>query len=322
MKKRILALTLTLGMLFTTAASFASTEGSGATEVKLPNGEVVTIEQYEEEGMLEMPNMTMIDGMIMEVYETTTGLSFLVMDQFGPVVIHTDENTESNVGLESIMAGDLVQIYTNGIMGMSIPAQGTATAINVLAGDMTSTDASYEVTREVYKCEGANILIYYPLVEGFRGELLMDYMNQSLAKITEMYGNTETYENVMISYVVTRMDDEILSVVFTGTADIKNFKTINVQQSVNLDMTTSNEINYSNFVKDDVAVRAILDEKAKEEGLMGLEAEGIRLFFLDGEVIFYYMPLDDMATEFINLKVSMDELEGLVYTDFGVMPAS
>lgn len=190
-----------------------------------------------------------------------------------------------------------------------------------------SAALDYEVTKEALEVAEKNIKILYPQVTNYPGELLMDYMNQSLKKIADIYGNEGSYTDVNIDYEITRMDEDILSVLFKGTGNMEGIGEIKIQQSMNLDMaSSSNEINYNNFIKDDEKskeeVMKILNEKAKANGLEGVEAEGIRIYF-DGEnVVFYYMPLDDSAKEFVELSVPMTELEGHVNTEFGEAPAS
>jgi hypothetical protein len=86
---------------------------------------------------------------------------------------------------------------------------------------------------------------------------------------------------------------------------------------------SSNEINYGNFIVNDAELRKLIGKKAVEQGLVKFfEAEGINLYFKDDTAVFYYMPLDDMANTFIELPISLDEIEGYINWDFGDMPPS
>lgn len=181
---------------------------------------------------------------------------------------------------------------------------------------------SYDVTKEVLEVKDKNTKIFYPQIKDYPGELLMDYMNQSLIKTANLYGNEDTYTDVQIDYEITKMDNDVLSVVFKGTGKIQDYGDINIKHSVNIDMKTSNEINYNNLVKDNDKVMKILNEKAKEKGLESVEAEGIRVYFEGENIVFYYMPLDDSVKEFTELSIPMNELKGLLNTEFGEMPAS
>lgn len=190
-----------------------------------------------------------------------------------------------------------------------------------------SQSLNYEVTKEALEIADKNIKIFYPQVKDYSGELVMEYMNQNLKKIVDTYGNNDSYTDMEIDYEITKMDENILSVLFRGTGKMEGIGEIEITQSMNLDMASSgNEITYDNFIKDDEEakeeVKNILDEKAKAIGLEGLEAEGIRIYFNEENVVFYYMPLDDSAKEFVELSVPMEELEGYVHTEFGETPAS
>lgn len=180
----------------------------------------------------------------------------------------------------------------------------------------------YDTTKEVLEVEDKNTKIFYPQIKDYPGELIMDYMNQSLMKIADLYSNEDSYTDVKVDYEITKMDNDILSVLFKGTGKIQDYGEINIEHSINLDMKTSNEINYNNLVKDNDGLMKILNEKAKKKGLESFEAEGIRVYFEEENVVFYYMPLDDSAKEFIKLSIPMNELEGLLNTEFGEMPAS
>lgn len=188
-------------------------------------------------------------------------------------------------------------------------------------------DLGYDISKEVFEVTESNTKITYPQVKGYSGELLMDYMNQSLKKIIEIYKDGDTYTDVKIDYEITKMDEKILSVLFKGTGKLMGGKEINIQQSVNLDMTTSNEITYENLIKEDEKskeeVTKILDQKAKDKGIEeGFKAEGVRVYFKDDSIVFYYMPLDDSAEKFIELTVPKTEIEGYINTEFGEKPAS
>lgn len=185
-------------------------------------------------------------------------------------------------------------------------------------------NASYDVLDKVFENKEKNIVIHYPEMTGFKGELLQDYINQSLASIIGIYGDSESYSDMDVMYEVTRMDDEILSVVFRGTGKFSEQRDIKILKSVNIDVAkSSNEINYANLINDDAAMRQILADKVVALELSDFfEAEGIRIYFKDDQVVFYYMPLDDSAVDFIEVPVAVDEIKELLNVDFGEMPAS
>ncbi len=192
--------------------------------------------------------------------------------------------------------------------------------------DLGNTDveekASYVIGEGRFENAIKNNIVFYPTMNDFRGELLQDYMNQSLIKIVEIYGTSDYYSDVDIKFEITNMDDKILSVVYKGTAHLQGGKQINIMHSMNLDVAySSNEINYGNLVKDDYAIRALLTEKAKEMNII-FEAEGIRVYFKDDEIVFYYMPLDDSAIEFVEIPLKIEVIKEMINSDFGEKPAS
>ncbi len=175
----------------------------------------------------------------------------------------------------------------------------------------------------------SNSEAYYPQVEEFRGELLKGYINQSLKSVTERYTKNPAFSNVQINYTVTRNDSQVLSVLFTGTADMSEIgKTIPIMDSVNIDVAKStNEITYDRLIKDTpeakAAIHQVLDDAARAKGIKnGLEAEEIRIYFQDDNVVFFYMPLDDSATEYVELSIPQSSIQAYLNTDFGERPAS
>ncbi|WP_053954957.1 DUF3298 and DUF4163 domain-containing protein [Inediibacterium massiliense] len=179
---------------------------------------------------------------------------------------------------------------------------------------------NYDIEKKVVEDKVHHLKIVYPQIKNYKGELTQDDMNQSLQKIVEMY-KIDSYTDVNINYEIKKMNHDVLSVLFTGTGKTMG-KDINIQHSVNLDMKKSgNEIVFENIIKKDEpskkAVIKILNDQAKACGLEGLEAEGIRIYFKADQVFFYYMPLDDSATSFIEFGVSKDELAPYMNHDFG-----
>ncbi|WP_129595816.1 DUF3298 and DUF4163 domain-containing protein [Anaerophilus nitritogenes] len=178
---------------------------------------------------------------------------------------------------------------------------------------------NYDIEKKVVEDKAHNIKIVYPQIKNCKGELKEDYINQSLQKVVEIY-KKDGYKDININYEITKMNNEILSVIFEGTGKVIG-KDINIQYSVNLDMKKSgSEIDFENFIKkgeqSKKEVMKILNGQAKVYGLEELEAEGIRIYFKADQVFFYYMPLDDSATSFIEFGVSKDQLMPYMNTDF------
>lgn len=185
----------------------------------------------------------------------------------------------------------------------------------------------YELVTQVYEETDRRIKIAYPQITGLKGELLQDYMNQSLKKPVEALTVGASYTDVDVDYKVTLKNQERISVIMIGTGKLEGGREFNYLNSVNLDLKTSNEITFENFIKDDPDAKAdfseVLNQSAKDVGLPEVtEYEGMRLFFRPNEVVFYYMPLDDSAESFVQISVPLAELSGLINNDFGERPAS
>lgn len=185
----------------------------------------------------------------------------------------------------------------------------------------------YVLVTQVYEEKDRRIKIAYPQISGFEGELLQDYMNQSLREPVETWTAGSSYTDLELDYRVTLKTQEMLSVILIGTGQLEGGREFNYLDSVNLDLKTSNEITFENFIKDDPASRyafaKLLDDKFMEAGYSEVaEYEGLRLFFRPEEVVFFYMPPDDSAKAFVQISVPNVELEGLVEDEFGERPAS
>lgn len=191
---------------------------------------------------------------------------------------------------------------------------------------MPGTEKCVLVT-QVYEEMDRRIKIAYPQISGFKGELLQDYMNQSLREPVETLTSDTFYTDLDLDYRVTLKTQEMLSVILIGTGQLEGGRNFNYLDSVTLDLKSSNEITFENFIKDDPASRdafmKLLDLKAKEAGCPeGADYEGLRLFFRPDEVVFFYMPPDDSAEAFVQIGVPKVELDGLVEVEFGEKPAS
>lgn len=221
------------------------------------------------------------------------------------------------------------------VLGITILSQGIVnpdktetTDIDPITDPITDviTDPITTYVLEDQVFESDNIKIHYPQMQNYPGELSQDYMNQSLKKIVDQFSKNDLYSQATINYQVTKQDQNNVSILFTGTGQVNGIGQVNIQRSMNLDLASTNEINYQNYIKDDqtsqTELNNILNDKAQAKGLPGFEAEGVQIYFQDNNVIFYYMPLDDSAKEFVELSVPVKELDGIINTNFGEHPAS
>ena len=175
-------------------------------------------------------------------------------------------------------------------------------------------EAHYDVKRSILP---NNPRVSYPKVEGYKGELLQDYINQSLYRVVEKY-QKDTYSNLRLDYDVTRMDDSILSVLYRGSVDIEGLGTKMFVDSINIDLSkdkTVDEINVKNFIlptqEAQTAFNKILEEKLKEQGIEEVQVEGLSVYFKDNRAVFYYMIPDDSVQKVVEVVIPLVELEGI-----------
>ncbi len=168
--------------------------------------------------------------------------------------------------------------------------------------------AHYEVKRATLP---QHALVNYPKVEGYKGELLQNYINQSLYSIVAKY-QKDTYSNLRLDYKVTRMDDRVLSVLYRGSVDVEGLGTKMLIDSINIDLTkdkTVDEINAQNFIlptqEAQTAFNKTLEEKLKEQGIEKGQIEGLRLYFKDNRAVFYYMIPDDSIQKVVEVAIPL-----------------
>lgn len=153
--------------------------------------------------------------------------------------------------------------------------------------------------------------IQYPQVTEAPGELVMEYMNQSLeapaAALQEMKGERE------MSYETKRLDDQMLSVLYTQTVKGEDGKTVKTLIPVNLEVSTGAEVNMDNAFNDVAAVKKLLGEDASK-------AENLQFYLTDAGAVFFYRASDD--AEYKTVEVASDALAPYWNTSFGEKPAS
>ncbi|MDF2590767.1 MAG: hypothetical protein K0R05_4805 [Anaerocolumna sp.] len=230
--------------------------------------------------------------------------------------------------LISIACAGLLMISLAGCSNQIAEVQANTTSDkNQQSIEAKDSSLEYSTTRQILEVTSKNTKIYYPKLQGYKGELSMDYMNQSIKQLAESFVEGADYTDVQLDYEVKRIDEKVVSILFKGTGKLSGSREINIQKSVNLDVKSTNPIVFENFIKQDESSRAevakLLDVKAKNAGITtGFEAEGIFIYFEGDIVVFYYMPLDDSAKDWVELSVPLSELDGFINTEFGEHPAS
>lgn len=67
-----------------------------------------------------------------------------------------------------------------------------------ISKDNSDNKVEYKIIRKVSENRDSNSKIFYPQISGYTGQLLMEYMNQSLKKIVDIYGKGEMYQNINV----------------------------------------------------------------------------------------------------------------------------
>lgn len=198
-------------------------------------------------------------------------------------------------------------------LALSITACGGAKKANKAKEDTkpaaaTEQTADAQTTAAVtYEDAKVTDAIHYPQLTQAPGELIMDYMNQSLeapaAALQEMAG-----DNKELSYEVTRNDSDMLSVLYTQTVTQADGKTVKTLIPVNLQITTGNELTMDNAFNDSAAVRKLL-------GAEGEKAEGVQFYLNDQGAVFFYRPAEDK--DYVTVEVKSDALASYWNDSFG-----
>ena len=177
----------------------------------------------------------------------------------------------------------------------------------------------YKIVSEIYESEDKNIRIRYPRIENYKGELIQDYMNQSIDHLVKKYAENNIYKSLSLEYSVERSDEKYISILFTGEAKTTLFQNdIKVMDSIILDLDTSQELTVENYIKDQVQLSSILENKS----LKPLEYENLKFYFSNDNVVFYFVPSDDSVRMYHMIAFSFDELKNIVQEDIGDRPAS
>jgi hypothetical protein len=174
-----------------------------------------------------------------------------------------------------------------------------------------------------------NIIIDYPQLQDFPGELTMDYINQDIEGLvnTFLVEDNGTQNELHISYEVTCQDNDILSILFKGEQKYED-GTYTFLSALNFDLKTSNKINASNFLKEDMAieeVNTLFSEAIEKDPSLETStrefADWMGMYFTKDAVVFYYLE-NDYATDYTFVTIPLDLIKPYVKETFGQHPAS
>lgn len=175
----------------------------------------------------------------------------------------------------------------------------------------TPVEVVYNLVNQVYEDQETNVSIEYFQVAGMIGELVQDYVNQSLKHIVDIYG--EGYTDTVITARILRQDD-FLTIAYEGYNEAASYE---IQKFMTIDMMTSTELTVDEIIAD----MATFESMFKEASGYDYETlEGVSVYMDEDAFIFTFVPTDDSAErEFIKFQIL--ELAPILDMDFE-MPAS
>ena len=181
----------------------------------------------------------------------------------------------------------------------------------VLDDGHTPVEVVYNLTNQVYENEESNVSIEYFQVEGMVGELVQDYVNQSLKRIVAIYG--EGYTDTVITAKILRQDD-FLTIAYEGYNEAMSYE---IQKFITLDMLTSTEITLDAIIADMASFKVMFNEAS---GYDYESLEGVSVYMDEADFIFNFVATDDSAVrEYVRFEPRT--LAPVLNMDFE-MPAS
>ncbi len=182
-----------------------------------------------------------------------------------------------------------------------------------------SENGKYEVVEEKYISDDGNICVSYPQIKNYKGELIADYMNQSIFNMAEKYINSHIYKSINIDYTLQKCSDDLISILFTGEASVEPYLgTVNIADSITLDFKTSNEFTIENNISDIDKLKSILQDNS----IRKLEYEKLNFYINEDKIIFYYKPLDDSKNLCDAVALNLSDIEDILTFSNMERPAS
>ncbi len=177
--------------------------------------------------------------------------------------------------------------------------------------DHTLVAVVYNLVNQVYENQETNVSIEYFQVEGMVGELVQDYVNQSLKHIVDVY--SDGYTDTVITAKILRQDD-FLTIAYEGYNEGMSYE---IHKFITMDMVTSTEITVSEIIADMESFKSMFKDAS---GYDYETLEGVSVYMDEESFIFTFVPTDDSAErEFVKFQIL--ELAPILDMDFD-FPAS
>lgn len=219
------------------------------------------------------------------------------------------------VAFEDLKVGNRLVVTMPHILALSHPAQGSLEKIVVLE------DKSFEIDSIEIKDEEDQPTIKYPLIQGMDEELAEE-LNQKIEEFVDSIVENDFYKDLELDYEISLVDDNKVSFLFRGVVTPEGFEDEKyLVKSLNLDLETAEEIDFENYFKQDEDSQKELIEKLEEAleeryNIEEFEAEGVFIYFQEGNVVVYYWPLDDSVERPIELYLPITEIDNIINDGF------
>ncbi len=241
-----------------------------------------------------------------ELKEINNNSVLVDTEEAGLVWVRLEDDFDHEISIHSI-----IRVQYSGAIAESYPGQATGHSLEVVT-PYTKNEVDYQVVEHVYVDETNNISIQYFQVEGMAGELVMDYINQSLYEIVDMFSRDRT--DIELTAWVLRQDD-FLSIEYLGKVTTE--ESYDFVRFMTMEMSTGTVITPESYIKEWALFEPIFKERT---GFDFNELEGVWLYMTQEAVVLTFVPTDDSA-ERLFIEFDNDEIAPYIVTEFE-MPAS
>lgn len=168
--------------------------------------------------------------------------------------------------------------------------------------------------------------IEYPQIVNYKGELTMDYINQSIELYAKdlvsntsdvLDGNKLTYTSEILSE-----NNNFISIKFTGVLPNEG-SAYNMTNAITIDLNSSNTITSSNiFTEDKTIINREFARIASEMNINPVTPENYMIMYIENKNLVFSYLANDMSTEYTEIKIPLESIIENLNIDFEEHPAS
>lgn len=174
--------------------------------------------------------------------------------------------------------------------------------------------------------EGEKFIINYPLLVNYKGELTMDYINQTIeAHAEELVSNTsDVADGLKLTYKseIVSQNDNFISIKFTGELPYEG-SSYKLMSTLMIDLNSTDTITSSNlFTEDKTLLMQEFEKAAKLTDTTTFLPANYMIMYIEKDYLVYAYMENDMATDYTEIKIPLKSILDNLKTDFADMPAS